>query len=566
MNKKISFWFLCVCFIAVSKSSCAQSPVWTDKSPGWSEPIEGLYAFDVNNIIIAGGTGKIAKTTDGGTTWTYAECPYCTSVPCTGASFFCGAGCNAGCTKCTSGLCVTKANIYYGLSCPDASTCYVTGYSDDIGKTTTAGNSNSGIWAQKNTGVAGKIQRGIWFTSSTTGFSVGSDGGCGIIYKTTDGGTTWTNTTGLACNVACGVGCWLQAVHFPTAATGYAVGMGGSIQKTTDGGATWTNLSGNYGGIANLYGVWFKDASTGIAVGGSGSSGVILKTTDGGTTWSSKTINATCSNGPLEAIHNFGTTWVTVGRNIDASSGSVTVALRSTDDGNTWYDDLQGCTGPTTSLYEVKCIDATTYYVAGASGKVWKRTAASSTNTGCSGSCILPVDMLSFTGQCSEKNVTLNWATASEQNNDYFTIEKSSNANDWKTAGTIKGAGNSSTVKQYEFTDPIPNREEWGGALYYRLKQTDYNGQYKYYGSVSVDCKAADGFFIYPTVSNGSYFITSNLENAEVTIYSMIGKKMYSSIINSKSLTINLDAPNGIYFLQLKTENGITNKKIIINK
>ncbi|TAL56048.1 MAG: T9SS type A sorting domain-containing protein, partial [Nanoarchaeota archaeon] len=288
---------------------------------------------------------------------------------------------------------------------------------------------------------------------------------------------------------------------------------------------------------------------------------------DGGTTWSSKTINGGCSNGPLEAVHNSGTTWITVGRNIDASSGSVTVALRSTDDGNTWYDDIQGCTGPTTSLYEVKCIDATTYYVVGASGKVWKRTAASSTQTGCSGSCVLPIDLLSFTGQCSEKNVKLNWATATEQNNDYFTIERSTDGKIFEAIGKVKGANNSSIIRNYEFTDISPSFwEGQDGFLYYRLKQTDYNGQYKYYGSVSVNCSISN-IVIYPNISAGTFHISGNSDNTEIIVYSLIGQKVYSLnhlFINS---FIDLsDKPNGIYFLQIKTEQGTATKKLIIQK
>ena len=58
----------------------------------------------------------------------------------------------------------------------------------------------------------------------------------------------------------------------------------------------------------------------------------------------------------------------------------------------------------------------------------------------------------------------------------------------------------------------------------------------------------------------------SKFENVQIKIYNVYGEIVYSSVIISKSSTINLDAPNGVYFLQLKTNEGTAVKKIIIQK
>ena len=69
-----------------------------------------------------------------------------------------------------------------------------------------------------------------------------------------------------------------------------------------------------------------------------------------------------------------------------------------------------------------------------------------------SSSFILPVNFSSFTGRCRNDQTVLDWSTANEMNNDYFTIEKSSNENYWSSVGTVKSAGNSSLQQDYSFT------------------------------------------------------------------------------------------------------------------
>lgn len=88
----------------------------------------------------------------------------------------------------------------------------------------------------------------------------------------------------------------------------------------------------------------------------------------------------------------------------------------------------------------------------------------------------LPVELISFDAKLKNNNVSLYWATASEVNNDYFTIERSSDGEKFEPLLTKRGAGNSTSKREYEANDPEPLQ----GYSYYRLKQTDFDGKFTY--------------------------------------------------------------------------------------
>lgn len=95
----------------------------------------------------------------------------------------------------------------------------------------------------------------------------------------------------------------------------------------------------------------------------------------------------------------------------------------------------------------------------------------------------LPVDLISFKGVAKNKCIELNWSTASETNNDYYTIFKSPNGFEyWELVGSIQGIGNSIVQTDYKFLD----KEPISGLNYYVLVQTDFNGARKYFDPVSV--------------------------------------------------------------------------------
>ncbi len=99
------------------------------------------------------------------------------------------------------------------------------------------------------------------------------------------------------------------------------------------------------------------------------------------------------------------------------------------------------------------------------------------------GSNILPIELASFQAQVLGRTTLLSWSTASEIDNDYFAVERSADASDFQSIGTVDGSGNSFAEVHYSFVDerPLPGRN------YYRLRQVDFDGAFTYSRIVSVD-------------------------------------------------------------------------------
>ena len=125
----------------------------------------------------------------------------------------------------------------------------------------------------------------------------------------------------------------------------------------------------------------------------------------------------------------------------------------------------------------------------------------------------LPIELLTFTAKLnSDKNVDLNWATASEINNDYFTVEKSENGTDFEPLLHVDGAGNSTSVLHYHAIDENP----YQGITYYRLKQTDFNGMYTYseIRPVRIETKAIATFQVFPNPASDFFYVKFDSETA----------------------------------------------------
>lgn len=99
-------------------------------------------------------------------------------------------------------------------------------------------------------------------------------------------------------------------------------------------------------------------------------------------------------------------------------------------------------------------------------------------------SSIMPITLSSFEAMVTNTNtIRLDWTTTSEINNDSFTVEKSVDGESYTPVGNIKGSGNTSTLRHYEYED----RQPYAGRNYYRLKQTDFDGTYTYSKVVKAD-------------------------------------------------------------------------------
>ena len=184
----------------------------------------------------------------------------------------------------------------------------------------------------------------------------------------------------------------------------------------------------------------------------------------------------------------------------------------------------------------------------------------------------LPIELLSFTANYNGSNaVDLNWATASETNNDYFTVERSADAVTFTEINKTKGAGNSTQTLYYKAKDSAP----LSGVSYYRLKQTDFNGNYKYSNVASVNIINNSTFEIINTFSaspESGLDVTVNCSgNCEITfeLYDITGKRIYSTKQNMPGNYSDIIIPTylfskGMYLLKAFDGTAIVSKKIII--
>lgn len=165
----------------------------------------------------------------------------------------------------------------------------------------------------------------------------------------------------------------------------------------------------------------------------------------------------------------------------------------------------------------------------------------------------LPVDLLSFDVHAADNAVLISWTTASESNNDFFTIEWAAKDDQWNVLDKIKGAGNSSSIRQYTYSDLKPLE----GISYYRLKQTDFNGNYKYYPASAVHFYRERNFNIYPNPASEIISIEGTTEGElKVELYSVNGQQMNIPVVsytNGKKADISAVSP-GIYLLIVKED------------
>ncbi|MCH8035101.1 MAG: T9SS type A sorting domain-containing protein, partial [Bacteroidetes bacterium] len=189
----------------------------------------------------------------------------------------------------------------------------------------------------------------------------------------------------------------------------------------------------------------------------------------------------------------------------------------------------------------------------------------------------IPVELTSFTAQANDGAVYLNWTTATEQNNQGFEVQRSTN-NQFTTIGFISGSGTTTEIHNYSFTDT----DVQTGTYYYRLKQVDYNGVYDYSDVIQVDV-APVNFVLeqnYPNPFNPSTKITFSLavdSKVSLKVFDVLGQEVTKLITTNMTAGVHeviFDASSlnsGVYFYQLEaTASDGTNftsvKKMILTK
>ena len=195
-----------------------------------------------------------------------------------------------------------------------------------------------------------------------------------------------------------------------------------------------------------------------------------------------------------------------------------------------------------------------------------------------SGSCVqdvfnvtvfnpLPVTIHSFNATLNTDKVSLNWSTSQESNNKHFIMEKSNDGVNFSFLGKLSGAGTSTINHNYQLTDIFP----FEGANYYRLSQTDADGNTSYFEIKRVNYKSSKNFSSNILNSgNGHIGIaikTTKSAIVQLAIVDMIGKEILkeSFSVSSGATVKSINLKTGAYIIVITKDTGerISNKVFV---
>lgn len=177
----------------------------------------------------------------------------------------------------------------------------------------------------------------------------------------------------------------------------------------------------------------------------------------------------------------------------------------------------------------------------------------------------LPITLLSFTATVQNKQVILNWMTTQEINDDIFTVQRSKNGTGWENIQQIAGAGNSSGLSSYTWDDPSP----YTGISYYRLMETDLNGERTYSGVRSVIVTTTALLFLYPNPASNLITISfPSADKYEVSLYTSSGQMVIGPFGGSGNVVAIpvLNIPDGVYFIRINQAATAAVLKVIIKR
>ena len=178
----------------------------------------------------------------------------------------------------------------------------------------------------------------------------------------------------------------------------------------------------------------------------------------------------------------------------------------------------------------------------------------------------LPIELILFTAHKLENSVKLVWETATEMDNDYFTVERSLDGITFEPIAFVDGAGNSNSLLSYQAYDNDPFK----GINYYRLKQTDFNGKFAYSNIIEVDFNNDnEEINIYPNPFSDRttvYFSDADHLPFNIEIFDALGK----IVREEKQITGNVfvvekgQLKPGVYILRIYSDKQSIVKQVIV--
>lgn len=174
----------------------------------------------------------------------------------------------------------------------------------------------------------------------------------------------------------------------------------------------------------------------------------------------------------------------------------------------------------------------------------------------------LPVELTSFSGVGTAEGTALVWGTSSEVNNSHFEIQRSFDGSVWESIGIVEGSGNSNDEIEYEFVD----NSIVSSVNYYRIKQVDYNGDFKYSNSISFNTNNSEPQLSILANGQSPIVAVNGVSDAKINILSMNGKAVWEKqAIEGYWLDLSF-LPNGNYIVMVESANGFLTEKISVVK
>ncbi|MDG1331132.1 MAG: T9SS type A sorting domain-containing protein [Crocinitomicaceae bacterium] len=168
---------------------------------------------------------------------------------------------------------------------------------------------------------------------------------------------------------------------------------------------------------------------------------------------------------------------------------------------------------------------------------------------------ILPIELVDFyVYKLDQTRAEIKWSTVSEYNNDYFTVMRSLDGHLWEDVASVKGAGNSTEQLDYSIVDNISHY----GVVYYRLKQTDFDGKFELFDVRAINFDGASkGLVLYPNPANSTLELYSDQDmNGSIEVYNALGKVVTSMVhvasVSNRRIELNVsDLESGFYIIKV---------------
>ena len=147
---------------------------------------------------------------------------------------------------------------------------------------------------------------------------------------------------------------------------------------------------------------------------------------------------------------------------------------------------------------------------------------------------VLPINLFLLKSNIIKETIILSFSTATERNNNYFSIEHSDDGVRFESIGKVNGAGNSITQHDYTFTDEHPLK----GLNFYRLKQVDFDGQFSYSPVVTVTFGQTGGIRLAPQPVSDHLQVTlehANEQESQWQVYDFAGRLVQSGTLEAEA-------------------------------